>query len=131
MGTFVFNPQLHYSTAIFFSFFVSYDFLLTKCDDFSHSLLLYYLFQAGDKKKSRGMDNLRKSFRASLRRKKNKDGHHSSNSDKDFVRDRTGGKLKKISKKSKPERKKKTREIKYKLRVNQFHEKNCFFFFSR
>ena len=54
----------------------------------------YFLFQAGDKKKSRGMDNLRKSFRASLRRKKNKDGHHSSNSDKDFVRDRTGGKLK-------------------------------------
>jgi len=47
--------------------------------------------KAGDKKKSRGMDNLRKSFRASLRRKKNKDGHHSSNSDKDFVRDRTGG----------------------------------------
>ena len=67
----------------------------------------YFLFQAGDKKKSRGMDNLRKSFRASLRRKKNKDGHHSSNSDKDFVRDRTGGKLKKISKKSKPERKNK------------------------
>ena len=49
----------------------------------------YFLFQAGDKKKSRGMDNLRKSFRASLRRKKDK-GHHSS-SDKDFVRDRTGG----------------------------------------
>ena len=38
------------------------------------------------------MDNLRKSFRASLRRKKDK-GHHSSSSssDKDFVRDRTGG----------------------------------------
>ena len=48
------------------------------------------------------MDNLRKSFRASLRRKKDKGGHHSSsNSDKDFVRDRTGGKFKKKKSKQK------------------------------
>ena len=88
----------------------------------------YYLFQAGDKKKSRGMDNLRKSFRASLRRKKNKDGHHSSNSDKDFVRDRTGGKLKKISKKSKPERKKKFVKSNINLKNKSISRKKKLFF---
>lgn len=41
--------------------------------------------KAGDKPKSRGMDNLRKSFRASFRKRKDKD------QDKDFVRERTGG----------------------------------------
>merc|ERR1712107_571720 len=41
--------------------------------------------QAGDKQKSRGMDNLRKSFRASFRKRKDKD------QDRDFVRERTGG----------------------------------------
>jgi len=42
--------------------------------------------KSGDKQKSRGMDNLRKSFRASFRKKKDKD-----HQDKDFVRERTGG----------------------------------------
>lgn len=53
-----------------------------------YALIFDEFLQASEHKKKRSMENLRKSFRASLRRKKDKDPAHSTG---DFVKDRTGG----------------------------------------